>query len=618
MRLHSLQIRRRSWEPPPAVFRHARVVQNAVHAVGDGPFPCELKSTQRVLRPRFSAMHSALWAALLIAMLGGSSAAADDGRPAVPSLVISSQGLDELTGGGLRALDLAGEPQRAAQLRAALTLLDSVPGIDRDRPLGVLVYLSPEQGRDPSLVAFLPVTNMEVLGRSIERFERLSLAPQADSGRWELRAGDTTIQIRHRDGYALLALKPELLADPLPSVEVWTEPHAGFDLAATIHRAGLPTTLIDRALADLRDQIERDAPQKPGESPGDFELRSRIVRSLGWIADHGLQEFERATVGLTLPDDSGTVRYDAVIAAQANSELARAITGIAGDSSRFAALSSGDAPLAATANWTISGDMQDLVSQLVARLRQDVELQMQQDGSANGPAAEPIRQILEALVATTEAGRIDGCLQFHGARPGEMLLLATAEFADAKGVAESLAGLLPLIAETPGVADLELNAVQVDGLVLHRVTLNEIRRQDEWLYGPDLGLYLGAGRNAIWLAVGGYEREPQLEALLARPVVADGVSPPVLRLDLQLAPWLLADAGPNGKTPPLLSAARTAFADGHDRLHVELTAGRGELRLQGSLEAGYIRLLGESWRARKRRSTEGAPQNLAAPILPQP
>lgn len=605
MRHDPLRFRACSSASPPGDRRTSE------HTVEQRSIACGLKPTRRILK-------STLCVALLFALVGGSIVAAQEVRPAVPSLVVSTRGLADLTSSGLRMLEMAGEPQRAAQLQSMLAILDAVGGLDRDRPLGVLVYLSPERDRDPNLVAFLPIADMDALQRSLERFGRITLTPGIEAGSWELRAGDTTIQIRHSNGYAFLALKPELLVDPLPSVDTWTEHQAGFDLAATIHGRGIPSELIDRALTDLRAQAERDAQRRPDESTSDFELRSRLEGSLRWIAEHGIQEFERVTVGVTLPDDSEAVQFEAIVTAQAETELARVLTGIAGDSSRFDALSRGDAQLAASANWTISGGAQELVSQFIARLRADVEQRMQEDGTANGPAAEPIRQIMEALAATAEAGRVDGCLEFHGVRPGEMLLLASAEFAEAEGVAESLAGLLPLVAETPAVADLELNAIQVDGLVLHRVTLHEVRRQDEWLYGPDLGLYMGAGRNAIWLAVGGYEREPQLQALLERPAVAGGASPPVLRLDLRLAAWLLAETGPNGRVPPLLHAAREGFADGHDRLHVELMAGRGELRLRGTLEAGYIRLFGEVWRARKRRSSEVAPQNLAAPIVPRP
>jgi hypothetical protein len=294
------------------------------------------------------------------------------------------------------------------------------------------------------------------------------------------------------------------------------------------------------------------------------------------------------------------------------------MTGLTGDASQFNAFIGNDVPLGVATNWTLSGDAKQLASDLVARLRKDIERHMEEDGTSSGPAAEPIRQILDALAATVADGRIDGSLQFRGERPGAMLLLAATRVSEAPQVAKSFEELLPLIAETPSIADLEMNAVRVDGLNMHRLMFKAIRRQDEWLYGPDLGLYLGSGRGALWMAVGGYEREAQLQELL-KPSAdqKDSGSPPVLSVDLRLAPWLAAETGPNGKQPAWLNLARDAFANGGDRLQAELTAGRGELRLQGSLEAGYIRLLGDVWRAKHRpKSSENTPSNLAAPRLP--
>jgi hypothetical protein len=132
-----------------------------------------------------------------------------------------------------------------------------------------------------------------------------------------------------------------------------------------------------------------------------------------------------------------------------------------------------------------------------------------------------------------------------------------------------------------------------------------------------VGLYLGAGRDALWLALGGIERETQLKELLTpRSTAGTGEPPALLRVDLRLAPWLASHAADSGKGPAWLKLARDAFADGGDRMHVALTAGRDGLRLQGTLEEGYIRLLGAAWRARQGRSSGPPPGNLAAPVRP--
>ncbi|MBL8848263.1 MAG: hypothetical protein JNG89_01205, partial [Planctomycetaceae bacterium] len=115
----------------------------------------------------------------------------------------------------------------------------------------------------------------------------------------------------------------------------------------------------------------------------------------------------------------------------------------------------------------------------------------------------------------------------------------------------------------------------------------------------------------------GFEREDQIRNLLAAvPDPTDAVTPPLLRVDLRLGPWLTVDPADMSKGPRWLNLARDAFAAGGDRLQLELTAQRGELRLHGTLEEGYIRLLGAAWRAKHNQSTSPPSRNLAAPVQP--
>lgn len=539
-------------------------------------------------------------------------------RPAAPVLVASARSAAELIEQAERVLTTAGAEQRAVQLRQILTTLDGLNGLDHDRPLGFLVYLNVDVGekRDPDLVAFIPVLKIEDLQASLGPIDKLKLVPGDNDGWWELRGGRNSIPVRLHNGYAFAAVRKELLADPLPAIADWITPHADFDLAVTLHTAGVPEDAIENVLADVHAQFAREAQRKPSESDGEHRFRLDLQNGLGWLVERGLRDVDHATLGLRLPLDGGRIEVDAELSMSPDTDLARAVAGVAAQTSFFHALHSADMPLAAVTTWTLAGGVQQAAVDAVATLRRDLERRMQQDGTANGPAAPPIRKILDALDASVAGGRFDGSLLFAGDRPGAMLLLAATRIESAQDVAAALEALLPLIAETEAVADLELDAVQVEGIDLHRVTLQAIRKQDEWLYGPDVGLYLGAGRNVMWLAVGGFEREMQIKELLARVPATNGAAPPLLQIDFRLTPWLAAGVGPGGKGPPWMGPARDAFPDGRDRVHLELTTGRDGLHLQAALDEGYIRLLGAAWRAKQRGAASIPAPNLAAPKKP--
>ncbi|MBL8848884.1 MAG: hypothetical protein JNG89_04340, partial [Planctomycetaceae bacterium] len=396
-------------------------------------------------------------------------------RSAAPSLVLTARSAADLIDNVDRLLTIAGAPERVAQMRGVLQALDGLNGVDHDRPLGVLAYLSPVAGKEPELVIFVPIRSMDDLQQTAARVPQVTLAARADDGWWELRAGPKTLPLRLSADYAFVAQRDELLADPLPIIADVASPEGDFDLSLTLRTDGIPAALLARTLADLQAQQDRDLQRKAGESDDDFALRAGLLKEAGWLVEHTLRDVTSATVGMRLGDDSDIVAVDARIVTRPDSELSRALQAVPADASLFQSLLDADAPLAAVASCKLTGGVHRIAQDALANIRRDVEHRMEQDGTANGPAAPPIRRILDAFAATVADGRINGCLRFDGERPGAMLLISATRLADDPGVADALESLLPLIAETPAVADLEMNAIEVDGIRLHRLTLQDVR-----------------------------------------------------------------------------------------------------------------------------------------------
>lgn len=569
-----------------------------------------------------------LWSAAiaLVVMLGfaRSRASADErAGTASPVAVVSARSFEELAAGAEDVLTVAGATRPASRLEDLLRFVGGFQGFDRDRPLGVLVFLPPEfktdQELEPDFIGFLPIDSMQELQRSLAAFQRITLTPRGDAGMWELNAGMTRIPVRLEGGYAFVALREELLADPLPDVAELTSTHAGYDIAASLLRDGVSDKLRERAIADVLRNLRRDAERDRPSDPDERAMHDRVVMALEWLLERSLRDVEHARVGLRFLPDDRRIDYDVTAAVEAETPLFEAMSQMPAGDSLFRQLPDREAPLAVSAAGRLSGETHEFVIDTVALLRRDVERRMDEDGTANGPAAAPIRQMLDALTATVAAGQIDGCLVFDGDQPGAMSMLAAVRLEQAGLTAKAIEDFLLLVAETPAVADLELNVVEAEGVKLHRLTLQELRKQDEWLYGPDVGLYVGAGRDALWLALGGFEREEQIKALLERSrVVADSEAPSLVKLNIRMKPWVNLDDERSDNSPRWLKLAQAAFADGGDWLRIDLAVVGNELRLQGTIEEGYIRFAGAASRARGRRSKPGKSPNLAAPVIPQP
>lgn len=543
-------------------------------------------------------------------------AADEPGRP-TPSAVIVARSAARLLDGFNTLLHSAGAPERAVRIRAFLEALNGLNGIDHHRPLGILLYLSEVEGKDPDYLLFFPVISMEELRRSLDGAGRIALAARDEPDWWELRAGETTIPIRVRNGSAFAALRRELLSGPLPDVEEWTTPLLSYDVALSIHAEGIPPSLLERAVESVHRDAERDRERRPEESAIAHELRSRVSHGVEWLLERTLRDLERLTAGVRLSREGQGVECELRLAAAPASPLAELLTGSAGTPSQFVPQYDPQAALAVSFAWNLPDEARRLAASAAGHLRRQIERSMRQDGSHDGPAAAPIATILDALDATVNDGRLDGLILFHGERPGGMSLLTAWRLARAPDVDQALSTILPLIAQTPAVSEIEMHAVRAEALALHRVTPAEVRPQDQWLYGPQASLYLGAGRDALWLALG----EPRAAGTLHRLVGSDAQTPSapaLLRVDLRFARWLHGESGRSQNEARWIDHARQAFAGGGDRLHLELTAGPAELRLQGTVEEGYIRLLGALWRARRSATSDVPPSTLSSPVQRSP
>jgi hypothetical protein len=199
-------------------------------------------------------------------------------------------------------------------------------------------------------------------------------------------------------------------------------------------------------------------------------------------------------------------------------------------------------------------------------------------------------------------------VQFAGEPPGKMVMVGAIGVAQAENVAEAVNLYLPFVGLSPEVRTLQMNVATAGGVSFHKITGQTVRKQDERLYGADVGLYVGAGREALWVALGGEQTPEVLEELFraqdgrAAPA-PDGARVPLLHGKLHLTNWIgLAGEGEGDQQRELFQAARSAFADPErDGLTLELVPSDHGLRLAISADEGYIRLIGLALAARMRQ-----------------
>jgi hypothetical protein len=207
-------------------------------------------------------------------------------------------------------------------------------------------------------------------------------------------------------------------------------------------------------------------------------------------------------------------------------------------------------------------------------------------------------------------------VQMRGKPPGKFVLVGGARVEKSGVLAESIVQVLQRLQEKrdPSLSELELNIASYEGVKFHRIKGGTMSARDRRLYGDDSAMYIGAGEGALWFAVGGVGA---LDAL--RDVVMTVVEPrkpgenkdpnAPFQLVMNLSSWLEmtapsdtgADlpAAPEGANERLIARrnrfrklAADAFAQGGDKLRLEVKPTETGAHLRVTLEEGFVRLLG--------------------------
>ena len=147
----------------------------------------------------------------------------------------------------------------------------------------------------------------------------------------------------------------------------------------------------------------------------------------------------------------------------------------------------------------------------------------------------------------------------------------------------------------PQIAELEINAESHNGIALHRLLAKgDGGNGEQRLYGGMPALYIGAGRGAVWFALGREGAAEQLKAAItqvetvpAQPIPPDKIAP--FQMVMNLSSWV--GLNPDGKGPAR-QAARDAFTPENDLLRISSRPIENGFRLRFQLDEGFIKYFG--------------------------
>ena len=469
-----------------------------------------------------------------------------------------------------------GQPQLAQMVRGFITNLNNLEGIDRTQPVGVYAFLPIDLGggkKDPDIIGFIPVTDIEALKKTAHLSNVLSLEATDKTNRYEFKTPEKTFSVLIDQGHAFVTEKPELLDFPLPSPVALTEVLSKqYDVVIHLRREGVPPLVWEFAKIGLQSQTDKEIKKLKERNQPEDQLKVRGLEMARAAAGSILNEARSAWIGVRVSRETRTAVVDVKLQFADGGQVARMLSQAVEAPSSLTASAAAELPAATHVHVHLPEALSKLATDGIRLARE------KKDPTANIPEPQrrSVNNLLDVAQQTVEAGDADLLLQFTGEPQTGMSLVAGVHVADGKKLAESVMTLLPEARNSDKVAGVTLDAGAARGVHFARIDGkpdegSSGEKNVELFYGGKPSLYVGTEASTLWLVVGGSHALQDFAAL------AGGSSRSTDRTSkstfaeshLHLSDWLgLLSLSKDQKTRDFSEAARVAVE--RARLHAAL------------------------------------------------
>ena len=468
-----------------------------------------------------------------------------------------------------------------AAARGPLTLLSSLQGVDRTRPIGLFLYPNAEDHDRPHLMLSLPLNSINALQRSVNASRLLRLEAGAAAGEWELETPQQNFVGRLEENRLLLAAESRFLNhSDLLTTTLFELSHGDQAVAIRIDLNGAPPAMREQALSDFHRDLRKEKAPKENEPEHERRIRLILTGLIEKLGDRVIQGTERLEVRASAADG---VLLDV-------DWYAIPDAGLAEDFSQL--------PLTSATFWTSAGrsafklriaaHMPDWVSAELQRIVQEVREQVEREWLHSLPddMAQSTVGIFGSLQATFASGEFEGSVSFAPVSEQAMAFVSGFSVLQGDQMQGFLRTVLPYVAQKSG-AELSLDW-PIDGQwTWHQLPRTKVKPREERLYGPGSSVLFGTSPDSFVIAVGG----PETSAMLANSGVETLELPSVVEGELALAGWvdLALQTRPNSAILQILKDR----IDSGDSFDVTFRVEAFGNRLNGRLHAaeGYLKLL---------------------------
>lgn len=531
----------------------------------------------------------------------GTAAKNQDVPDSGPLVVVSIASVERLLKQADVAFESAGRVELSETIGTALERVNDLKGLDRNQPLGLLVYL---QGITPQVVAFAPVDNLDNLLKTIEIGPVTTKKIAED--RIEIAGPRQTLLGKIQRGYVFLSNSDEALDHEFGDPAKFTgKLSAVYDIAASINLKSLPPLTRDLFLGFIRTQTEINLQRRDNEPEGAYRIRKADgMRNLEFI-ELLLSQGEELTVGWSVSQTERSAALEAIATATPDSELASNFNQLNSVKSQFSNLikDTSKFPLVASLSWKIDKSGQKFMKELFAGVEMELGKQLAKSASSTGATAPAtvdstteaaLHDLLDVLRDTAQAGHFDFAAQFVGEPGNPFVLLGGLKVTNGDKLSSALTDIVTRLKGNADLAEVQTNAAEHKGVKLHRIQPKGMGEAEERLYGAKPSFYFGAGGKSFWFAMGGDNAIVELRKaidIVDKPVADTAASVP-FQFVMNFSKWMDIFGG-GASSEGFASRARSAFNKGGDTLRIDVKPLDNGLRMRVQLDEAFLRLLGQ-------------------------
>ena len=433
---------------------------------------------------------------------------------------------------------LASRPAIPRFVRRLLAVGNELKGLDFKRPLSLEVYLEPEQ-QSPTLRLCLPVAELKDLRATTGRLQWKWTSIDETNDQVERPGSSRIIHVRREGGWILLSESSALVnLGVLKSAQADASTLA--DLTVQLRFDAIPPARLQQLVDAFQQQVSRERESATDDDRNVQSFRRRVLDLAEQVVTLAINETESYELRLNLAAVQNAESRQGILIEQdwrvtPGGELADELSRLAISSPRFPLSIEHEAAFRAQLAVRLPEPFREIAAQAVDLGRQAAQRETAQ---LNVETRNTLLGMFDSFEGTLDSGHVEGSLEFLPAGTQQMVLLTGWRLEQGGKLAAALPLLLPEIAKSGDVDSVDLNVAQLHETNFHRLTDQEQRQFEEQLYGGPASVFVGAGQDALWVAMGGDQALTVCESRIGERGVHDNPGNRLATFEWHLRPWL--------------------------------------------------------------------------------